>query len=104
MKLAVAVQGKRICKHFDDCEFFVLYDIIDGRVKGKVMIDASICRGEDALLYILENEGAEVLLCGQMRPETKSYLDQVEIKVFPNISGPIDAIVKKYMRQFTSKK
>ena len=98
MRIAVASNGKNISSDFSKTLKLVIFEVIKGRARGKLMIDVSASGGDDALKYILRNEGVEILLCGVISDEIKIGLEKEGIKVISGVRGNINSALSGYMR------
>lgn len=99
MRIAVTTQGKNVSVSVDKTIKFTIFEVLRGRPRGKRLIDVSACGGSEALIYILKNEGVEVLLCGEIAEGLKAELEQYGIQVIPGLKGNSDALLKAYVRR-----
>lgn len=99
MRVAVASNGKNSSCDFSKAVKLVIFEVEKRKVRGRIMIDVSASGGDDALKYILRNEGVEVLLCGGITDETKIGLESQNIKVISEIQGNINSALSRYMRR-----
>lgn len=98
MRIAITTDGKNIAKQVGSTIKFMIFEIFRGQTKGKLLIDVSACGGQDALTYILKNEGVEVLLCGGITEQLKMDLERYGIEVVAGLKGNINTVLKAYIR------
>lgn len=98
MYIAVTTDGSNISTHFERAIKFTIFEILKGRTKGKLVIDVSESGGEEALTYILINEGVDVLLCGEIKETARAELENQGIKVIPGLRGNVSTAVGAYTR------
>lgn len=99
MRIAVTSDGKNVSSHFGKTIKFVIFEIFKGKTRGKLLIDVSASGGHDALIYILKNEGVQVLLCGEITEKIKVELENQGIEVISGLKGNIISVLKGYMRR-----
>lgn len=96
VKLAIATEGKIVSKHFGKCEMFTIYEIIEGEVVSKDMLDTSQhLQGE--LVPYLKNQGVNVILTGSMGSGAKDKVDQLKLLAYSNIEGELEQVVADYL-------
>lgn len=99
MRIAVTSNGKSISSDLGKTIKFIVFEILKGKTRGKLIIDVSASGGYDALRYILKNEGVEVLLCGEITDKIKMDLENNGIKVVSGVRGNINNAISGYMRK-----
>lgn len=98
MRIAVTTNGKKVSEQFGKTVKFTIYEVLRGQMRGKLLIDVSAGGGQEALVYILKNEGVEVLLCGEIAPQIKEALERYGIQVISGLRGNSQALIKGYLR------
>ena len=98
MHIAVTTDGNNISSHFEKAIKFTIFEILKGRTRGKVVIDVSESGGEEALTYILINEGVDVLLCGEIKEAARAEIEGQGIKVVPKLRGNVSTVLGAYTR------
>lgn len=94
MRIAVMNNGRKVAEHPEETISFAIFDIIKG--KGKVAVNVSTKGEGDALLFILKNEGAQVLLCGEINEAIRMQLEKQGIEVVSGLRGSIRRLIKAY--------
>ena len=98
MRIAVTTDGKRVSEQFGKTIKFTIFEVLRGQMRGKLLIDVSASGGQEALIYILKNEGVEVLLCGEISEKIKASLERYGIQVIPGLRGNIHALIRAYIK------
>lgn len=96
MKIAVTTENEQIFQHFGQCRLFTVYEVEDGRIKTKELLDSS-GSGHSALAGLLSVSGIDAVICGGIGPGAVNMLGASGIKVFPGIEGKTDDAVKAYL-------
>ena len=97
MRVAITNNGKNVAEQFGKAISFTVYEVAKGKTKGKIVINVSASGGSDALLFILKNEGVEVLLCGQISEQMKVDLENYGIEVVDGLRGNVNALLRAYL-------
>lgn len=76
MKVAVAYNEGQIFEHFGHCETFAVYDYAEADVNQctKRLLDCSDRHGHAAMAELMQEQGIDFVLCGNMGGEAKSLL------------------------------
>lgn len=98
MRIAVTTNGRNVSEEFGSTIKFTIFEVLRGQTKGKLLIDVSASGGQDALIYILKNEGVEVLLCGKISEQIKKELEKYGIRVMSGLRGNIQTHIRSYIR------
>ncbi|MFT9055495.1 MAG: NifB/NifX family molybdenum-iron cluster-binding protein [Ethanoligenens sp.] len=96
MKIAITTDGDKVFQHFGQCRTFTLFEIEDGSIIGKELIDASQ-HGHAALADFLTNSGVNVVICGGIGEGARRMLAAVGIELLSGMDGNIEEIVKAYL-------
>lgn len=94
MRIAVMNKGRKVAEHPEETISFAIFDIIKG--KEKVAVNVSTKGEGDALLFILKNEGAQALLCGEINEGIRIQLEKQGIEVVSGLKGNIKRLIKAY--------
>ena len=97
MKIAVTTSGNSVFQHFGQCKEFTLFDIRDGEIAGKTVLDAS-GSGHSALAGFLAASGADTVICGGLGEGARQALAAAGIEVVPGVTGSIEEAVRRYLR------
>lgn len=98
VRIAITTNGKNISEQFGKTIKFTIFEVLSGQTKGKLLIDVSASGDQDALIYVLKNEGVEVLLCGEITQRVKAEWERYGIEVIAGLKGNIHALLKAYVR------
>lgn len=93
MKIAVTYENGQIFQHFGHTEQFMVYEVEDGKVISKTLVDTN-GQGHDALAGFLFGGGVEVLICGGIGGGAQMALAEAGIRLFGGVSGNADAAVE----------
>lgn len=96
MKIAVTTENGRIFQHFGQCPLFTIYDIQDGKVMTKTLLDAS-GSGHSALAGLLSQSDIDAVICGGIGGGAINMLGARGIKVISGASGETDAAVRAFL-------
>lgn len=93
MRIAVTYENGQIFQHFGHTERFEVYDIENGKVVLKTLVNTN-GSGHGALADILKKLGADVLICGGIGGGAKRALDEAGIKLYGGVTGECGAAVE----------
>ena len=93
MKIAVTYENEQIFQHFGHTHQFKLYDIENGIIVKKTVVDTN-GHGHGALAAVLKNLGADILICGGIGGGAQMALAEAGIRLFGGVSGACDAAVE----------
>ena len=96
MKIAVTYEKEQIFQHFGHAEFFKVYDITDGQVLQKTVVDTK-GSGHGALVGVLKDINASVLICGGIGGGAQRALAEAGIKLYGGCSGRCDDAVNSFL-------
>jgi predicted Fe-Mo cluster-binding NifX family protein len=106
MKIAVSATHRSleadVDPRFGRCMCFVIVETEDNEIKGhkeisNEAIQATRGAGVQAA-QIVANEGAEVVITGNIGPNAFNVLSQTGIKIVTGVSGKVSEVVKKYLK------
>ena len=106
MKIAVSASGDgldaNVDPRFGRCSYFIIVETEDNEIKShkeisNEAIQASRGAGVQAA-QIVANEGAEVVITGNIGPNAFNVLSQAGIKIITGVSGKVSEVVKKYLK------
>ena len=92
MKIAVTYENGQIFQHFGHTEQFKVYDIEDGKIVSKTIVDTE-GQGHGALAGLLTVIGADILICGGIGGGAQMALAEAGIKLYGGVSGSCDDAV-----------
>ena len=99
MKLAVTYDPKNgeIFQHFGRTEYFKVYDLADGKVQ-KTEICSTQGQGHGALVGVLQQLGAEIVICGGIGGGAQAALAEAGVELCSGAEGDTDAAVARLTR------
>lgn len=100
MRIAVTTNGKKVSEQFGRTIKFTIFEVLRGQMRGKLLIDVSASGGQEALIYILKNEGVEVLLCGEISEKVREELTKYNIEVISGLKGNIHSLIRAYTKGY----
>ena len=86
MKIAVTHENGQIFQHFGHTEQFKVYDVEDGKIVSKTIVDTE-GQGHGALAGLLKTLGADVLICGGIGGGAQMALAGAGIAFYGGVSG-----------------
>ena len=92
MKIAVTYENGQIFQHFGHTEQFKVYDVEDGKIVSKTIVDTE-GQGHGALAGLLTVIGADILICGGIGGGAQMALAEAGIKLYGGVSGSCDDAV-----------
>lgn len=98
MLVAITSDGRNVAREFGKTRAFEVFEIQKGRLSGRMLIDTSSGVTQKDLLYILQNEGIDTLLCGAITSEEQRELEKYQIKVITGAKGNTRSILNAYLR------
>ncbi len=91
MKVAVAYENGEIYGHFGHCPQFAFYEYGDYVYDcTKTLMDTSDRNGHEAMAALMQEQGVDAVLCGQMGGEAKALLLSMGIVPVAGYSGHAD--------------
>lgn len=93
MRIAVTYENGQVFQHFGHTERFEIYDVEDGRVVLKTLVNTN-GSGHGALADILRKLGTDVLICGGIGGGAKRALDEAGIRLYGGVTGECGAAVE----------
>ena len=82
--------------HFGKCKSFTLFEVEDGKIVNKSMIDP-MGAGHGALAGVLGDHQVNVLICGGLGQGARDALAARGIKVESGVTGSVDLAVQDYL-------
>lgn len=98
MRIAVIGNRNKISEQMGKSVEFTIFEIFPGQLKGKMIVSGSMGGGQEALIYVLKNEGAEVLLCGEVSEVIKTELEKYGIQVISGLKGNVHSLIRAYAK------
>ncbi len=98
MKVAITTDGRSVSKQFASTKGLEIFDVQKGKATSKMLVDASVGGGYEGLVYILQNEEVEVVLCGEIKANERKELEDYGLQVFPGARGSTTSILNAYLR------
>ena len=96
MKIAVTYENGQIFQHFGHTEQFKVYDVEDGKIVSKTIVDTE-GQGHGALAGLLTVIGVDILICGGIGGGAQMALAEAGIKLYGGVSGSCDEVVEAYL-------
>lgn len=96
MKIGVASEGKMVSGHFGHCESFSIYQVEDGEIKDKQIIENPGHR-PGFLPNFLNEKGINVMILGGIGQKAKMIFEENGIEVVAGVSGEVEDAVKAYL-------
>ena len=93
MKIAVTYENGQIFQHFGHTEYFKVYEVQDGKIVDSKVVDTN-GNGHGALVGVLNDLNAEILICGGIGGGAQMALAEAGIKLYGGVSGDADAAVE----------
>lgn len=86
MKVAVTYENGQIFQHFGHTEFFMLYNIDNGKISGSELV-SSMGSGHGALAEFLKSHNVDVLICGGIGGGARDALSNAGIALYGGVTG-----------------
>ena len=96
MKVAVTYDKGEIFQHFGHTESFKIYEIENNKVVNEQIVDTN-GQGHGALARVLNDLGADVLICGGIGGGAQMALASAGITLCGGVSGSCDEAVEAYL-------
>lgn len=96
MRIAVAYDEAEVFQHFGHTEQFKIYELTDGRITGKKIVDTD-GSGHGALVGFLKEQGVDALICGGIGMGAKNALQEAGIALYGGVSGKADSAVEAFL-------
>lgn len=98
MRVAITTDGKSVSKQFLTTKGLEIFEVQQGKANNKILVDTSVGGNYKDLSYILQNEGVDVLLCGDIKNHEKKELEECGLQVFSGAKGSTSSILNAYLR------
>lgn len=92
MKIAVTCENGQVFQHFGHTESFMVYDVADGRITAKTLLD-TCGSGHGALAGFLKEIGAGAVICGGIGGGAKTAPAEAGIEIYGGVHGSCDDAV-----------
>ena len=96
MKIAVTYENGQIFQHFGHTEQFKVYDVEDGKIVSKTIVDTE-GQGHGALAGLLTVIGADILICGGIGGGAQMALASAGIQLYGGVNGSCDDAVEAFL-------
>ncbi|MCR5595525.1 MAG: dinitrogenase iron-molybdenum cofactor biosynthesis protein [Lachnospiraceae bacterium] len=96
MKVAITYENGLLFPHFGRTPAFKLYDVENGTVTESRVVETGET-GHGALVGMLQELGAEVLICGGIGGGAIAAMNETDIKVYAGAAGDADELIQDYI-------
>lgn len=96
MKIAVTYDNGEVFQHFGHTENFMIYEVQDGKVTSRELLNAG-GSGHEALAALLAENSIDVLICGGIGGGAQSALAENGVELCAGASGSADEAVAAYL-------
>jgi len=90
MRIAVTYENGQIFQHFGHTEQFKLYDVENGAIVARQVVDTN-GSGHGALAGFLKEAGVDALICGGIGMGAQNALAEAGIRLYGGVQGSADA-------------
>lgn len=97
-RLAVPFKFGKIQEKLDRPIQYKFYDIEDGKVESWKILNSNGC-GDNAAAVFLTSNGADELLCAELKPEIAKMLKETRVVVHEGYTGIADEEVEKFLAE-----
>lgn len=98
MKIAVPTREDFVDDHFGHCSYYTIFTIENNEITNSTTLPAPEgCGCKSGVAAILQAEGVELMLAGNMGEGAKNVLEYHCIKVIRGCAGKITDVVKAYL-------
>lgn len=97
MRIAVTNENNKVFQHFGQCESFAIFQIEDGEIKSKTILDAGE-NGHSSLATLLSGNNIDILICGGIGEGATEALKRCGIELVGGADGDIDHVIQAYMK------
>ncbi|MCD1294318.1 dinitrogenase iron-molybdenum cofactor [Methanocella sp. CWC-04] len=96
MKVCIPKEGYLVSQHFGHVPEFAIFTIEDGKVITKEIIP-SPGHEPGVLPRLLSSHGVTHVITGGMGKKAQDMFAELNIKVYPGVSGTIDGTIQKFI-------
>lgn len=98
MRIAVSYEKETetIFLHFGRTAFFKIYDVVDNTITAMQIVDTN-GQGHGALVGVLHELKADVLLCGGIGAGAQAALHEAGIQLYGGCSGNADQAIRDFL-------
>lgn len=98
MKIAVPTRDGRVDNHFGHCEYYTVFEVIDGEVSSiSRLASPEGCGCKSGIASVLKQMGVSVMLAGNMGQGARNVLEAQRIEVIRGCSGDVEKLVSEYL-------
>ncbi len=96
MRIAVTYENGMVGQHFGRTEYFMIYDIKDGKIVNEQLVSSN-GEGHGALAGILKQLDVDTLICGGIGMGARMALEELGIDLLAGTDGKIDEVITAYL-------
>lgn len=96
MKIAIAVEEKKVSEHFGFCEGFHIFEVVDGKISDDGIIPNPGHKPGFLPRYLKENN-VDVIISGGMGAMAQNLFLEREIEVVVGAKGDSEEVVKEFL-------
>jgi len=96
LRIAIPTDLTEVFQHFGQSTLFTVYDITNGKIAGKSVLDTSES-GHAALADLLQQNNVDLVICGGIGSSAKTMLQDAGIRLISGVSGNIDEVTASYL-------
>jgi len=96
MKIVISTDGDYVSAHFGRCPTFTVYEVIEGKIIYKEIID-NPGHHPGFLPQFFNERGIECIIAGGMGMNAQNLFNQFNIQQIVGVSGKVDDVIKKFM-------
>lgn len=96
-RIAIPSAGSLVNGHFGRSQAFTLFDIVDSKVTGVEVLDATGFEHQhEGIAQLLQAKGVEAIICGGIGPGAISGLEAAGLEVLRGADGPVRQVADDY--------
>lgn len=96
MKVALSTKNNMVTEHFGHCDYFIVYDIKDKKVRASSLIK-NPPHQKGLLPKFLKDNGVDVVIAGGIGQMAVGLLKDLGIECYMNIEGEADQVIQRYL-------
>ena len=96
MRIAVSTEGSEVSAHFGRCSQFTLFDVEDGKVTGKEIVE-NPGHQPGFLPRFLSEMGVTHIIAGGMGPRAQGFFSQYQIETIVGATGPVEKVIQDFL-------
>jgi len=95
MRIAIPCDGEKVAEHFGRCEKYAVFDVEDGKILRKEIVESPEHR-PNFLPRFLAEKGVQKLICCGIGPKALGLFEEFGIEVIAGVEGKVGEVIEAH--------